>query len=70
MYFALTLGAVLGTRSEGIVIVQRRVAGKKHILHLLRRQVSVSARLALGGKMEEPRHEYEASGYGRKGREL
>lgn len=38
----MTLAAIRETRSEAIGIVRRRVAGKKHILNLLRRQASFS----------------------------
>lgn len=50
----MILAATLGPRSESIGIVQRQVARKKHILNLILRQASFSARLALGSKMEEP----------------
>lgn len=53
----MTLAAVPGTRSWAIVMVQRRVARKMHILNLPWRQESFSARLASGSKMEEPRGE-------------
>lgn len=66
----MTLAAIPDSRSEAIGVVQRRVAGKKHVLHLLLKQVSFSARLVLEGKMEELRDEYSDLEYGRKRTEL